>query len=160
LAEELVSDFYKMSFSQWLKPRFDIITTAQLSSEEIVDGPFAQIIRYEGKRKGSPLGSDTFDFYKICLQDHAILKRLEMTPELKMLPFLAYIMIHELIHIVRFNKFLQIFEASEDEKKVEERRVHAITHQILNSVKLEGLSSTLNFFQRYTMTIEDMGNHT
>ena len=36
----------------------------------------------------------------------------------------VYIATHELIHIVRFSKFLQNFHASPDEKQAEEKRVH------------------------------------
>jgi hypothetical protein len=49
MAEELVSNHYKMSASQWLRPKYDVETLTNLTEEEIVDGPFAQIIRYEGK---------------------------------------------------------------------------------------------------------------
>jgi hypothetical protein len=51
MAEELVSNHYKMSASQWLRRRFDVETLSSLTEDEIVDGPFAQIIRYEGKLK-------------------------------------------------------------------------------------------------------------
>ena len=87
MAEELVSNHYKMSASQWLRPKYDVKTMVSLSQSEIVDGPFAQVIRYEGQRKGSTLGSEVYDFYKICLQDHAILGVLEKIPGLKLLPF-------------------------------------------------------------------------
>ncbi|PQP32771.1 hypothetical protein C6A36_02715, partial [Desulfobacteraceae bacterium SEEP-SAG10] len=74
MAEELVSNFYKMSVSQWSAScKYDIKTMLDLCPEEIIFGPFAQIIRYQGQRKDSSLGSSTYDFYKICLQDHTIL---------------------------------------------------------------------------------------
>jgi hypothetical protein len=154
LAEELVSNHYKMSANQWLRPRFDIKTLSDLAANEVIDGPFAQIIRYEGKRKGSPLGSNSYDFYKICLQDHTILGTLSGCPGMLLLPFLVYILTHELIHIVRFSKFLQIFEASADEKLAEERRVHHATHQVLSPVRLEGLDAVLNYFRLWRMPIE------
>ncbi|MGD9302553.1 MAG: hypothetical protein PVI13_13325, partial [Desulfobacterales bacterium] len=61
MAEELVSNNYKMSASQWLGPRYDVKTLAELKPEEIVEGPFAQIIRYKGQRKNTSLGSATYD---------------------------------------------------------------------------------------------------
>lgn len=154
IAEELVSNHYKMSASQWLRPRFDIKTMVDLSDNEIVDGPFAQIIRYEGKRKGSPLGSDSYDFYKICLQDQAILRTLTENRNMMLLPFLVYIITHELIHIVRFNKFLQSFEASSQEKIDEERRVHDLTHHVLSIVRLDGLPTVLDYFKLWRSPIE------
>ena len=107
MAEELVSNHYKMSASQWLHRRFDIKTLKDLGPEEIVHGPFAQIIRYEGRHRSRPLHSSTYDLYKICLQDHAVIEVLDQQPELRLFPFILYIVTHELIHIVRFSKFLQ-----------------------------------------------------
>jgi hypothetical protein len=153
MAEELVSNYFKMSDYQWLRPKYDVKTQADLKSNEVVDGPFAQIIRYEGKRKGSSLGSEAYDFYKICLQDPAILKVLCQTPQLELMPFCLYIITHELIHIVRFSKFLQNFEANPEEKLSEERRVHDITHQILLDVTTEGLPAILDYFQQWRLPI-------
>ncbi len=51
MAEELVSEYYKMSASEWLRPKFDVKTRIDLSSDEIVPGPFAQVVRYEGRLK-------------------------------------------------------------------------------------------------------------
>src|SRR5210317_500796 len=124
MAEELVSNDYKMSASQWLGPRYDVKTLAELNPSEIIHGPFAQIIRYKGRRKNTSLGSATYDFYKICLQGHTIQSTLEMSPGIELFPFSLYIITHELIHIVRFSKFLQNFEASDRERMSEEKRVH------------------------------------
>ena len=87
MAEELVSNHYKMSASQWLRPKYDVKTLVDLSPGEIVHGPFAQIVRYEGHRKDTALGSGVFDYYKICLQDHAIHAALEDSPYMKLFPF-------------------------------------------------------------------------
>ena len=73
MAEELVSGYYKMSASEWLRPKFDVKTRMDLSPHEIVQGPFAQVVRYEGRLKNASLGSSSYDYYKICLQDHEIL---------------------------------------------------------------------------------------
>ena len=91
MAEELVSNHYKMSASQWLRPKYDVKTLVDLAPEEIVHGPFAQIVRYEGHRKDTALGSGVFDYYKICLQDHAIHSALEASPSMKLFPFCLYI---------------------------------------------------------------------
>ena len=45
MAEELVSNFYKMSASEWLHPKYDVKTRMDLVQDEIVHGPFAQVIR-------------------------------------------------------------------------------------------------------------------
>jgi hypothetical protein len=145
MAEELVSNHYKMSASQWLHPKYDVKTLADLSENEIVDGPFAQIIRYEGKVNGGVLGSSAYDFYKICIQDHAILNTLADHPEISLSPFALYIVTHELVHIVRFSRFQQSFDANDAEKFDEERRVHGITHEILDLVHTPAWTPCLIF---------------
>jgi hypothetical protein len=156
LAEELVSDHYKMSASQWLRPKYDVKTLVDLTPEEIVYGPFAQIVRYEGHRKDNALGSSVFDFYKICLQDHAIHAVLQNLPAMDLFPFCLYIITHELIHIVRFSKFLQSFDATPQEKLNEEKRVHENTHQILKQIKVAGMSAVLEFYSRWRQPLEGM----
>lgn len=159
IAEELVSNHYKMSASQWLRPKYDVKTLAELEPPEIVDGPFAQIIRYQGQPKAASLTSSSYDFYKICLQDHAILSTLRENPGLQLLPFVLYIITHELIHIVRFSKFLQGFDASADERLAEEQRVHARTHDILIRLKLPGLPDVLHFYRDWRRVYEQIDYH-
>jgi hypothetical protein len=149
MAEEVVSNFYKMSEGQWLRRRYDVKTLVDLSPDEVVDGPFAQIIRYEGKLKDLSLGSSAYDFYKICLQDHSILPVIRNSPEINLFPFILYIVTHELIHIVRFSKFLQSFVASTAEKMAEEKRVHERTHEILKKLQVSGLPEVLTFYHEW-----------
>jgi hypothetical protein len=156
LAEELVSDFYKLSSSQWLRKKYDIRTAADLSTDEIVNGAFAQILHYKGRPKDSSLESKSYDFYKICLQDPSILSVIDNSPEIELFPFSLYIIIHELIHIVRFSKFLQNFYASLEEKITEEKRVHEETREILRGVKLIGLKTVLDFYQHWVAPLEDL----
>jgi hypothetical protein len=158
MAEELVSNFYKLSASQWGRRRYDIKTLANLNSEEILDGPFAQIIRYVGQHKNSSLGSSTYDFYKICLQDHSISDALNTNTGLELFPFTLYIITHELIHIVRFTKFLQNFDALPDEKIKEEVRVHKKTHEILKPAKIVGLPEVFEFYSNWHIPLEGLRN--
>ena len=154
MAEELVSNFYKISASQWGRRRYDIKTLANLNSNEIVNGPFAQIIRYVGQHKNSSLGSSSYDFYKICLQDHSICETLNKTAGLKLFPFTLYIVTHELIHIVRFRKFIQIFTASPEERMSEEAKVHELTHEILYPLSISGLDAVLHFYIKWRDPID------
>lgn len=41
ISEELVSNFYKMSSSEWLRGKYEIKTAKDLSDHEFVSGPFA-----------------------------------------------------------------------------------------------------------------------
>ncbi len=149
MAEELVHDFYKMSATQWRRLRFDIKTLIDLRPCEIVDGHFAQVLRYKGKQNKNNLGSSINDYYKICLQDHSILEALKISLDMKLHPFVLYIVTHELIHIVRFCKFLQSFDASDAEKLEEETRVHQCTHEILYDIRLEGLETVFQFHREW-----------
>jgi len=147
-SEELVNNYFKMSSTHWLKNRYDIKTIKDLEMHEQLDGPFAQVIKYEGQKKDQSLGSSAFNFYKVCLQDPAILsivKKQKMPLE----PFLLYILTHELIHVVRFSKFKQRYE-NKNEADVtleEERKVHTLTLLILNSVSISGLNQVFDFYK-------------
>jgi len=79
VSEELINNYFKMSSGQWLKNRYDIKTAKDLVGHEYIDGPFAQVIKYEGRKKDVPLGSSSFSFYKVCLQDDAILSAVSNT---------------------------------------------------------------------------------
>ena len=159
MAEELVSNHYKLSATQWLRQKYDVKTVAELSPKELINGPFAQIVRYTGQRLNTALGSATYDFYKICLQDHAILAALKKFNALHIFPFSLYIITHELIHIVRFTKFLQNFNASSTEKIDEEIRVHQKTHMILKPVQVTGLKETLDFFVNWRTPFDDLSSN-
>ena len=156
MAEELVSNHYKMSASQWLHPMYDVKTLAELEPGEIVHGPFAQIIRYEGKKQDTVLGSSAYDFYKICIQDHSILSTIRQNPEISLFPFTLYIITHELVHIVRFGKFLQNFTATHQETMIEEKRVHDTTHDILRNVQIPGISEVFGFYEKWRRPLEEL----
>ena len=158
MAEELVSDFYKMSQREWLNNRYDVKTMKDLAPCELVSGPFAQVIRYEGKKKDTFLGSSVYDFYKICLQDDSILSELKRSADMKLFPFILYIITHELIHIVRFSKFLQNFNASDPEKMAEEKRVHKKTHEILEPVRITGIEDVFSFYGKWRKPFENIKN--
>jgi hypothetical protein len=156
MVEELVSNFYKMSANQWsAMGGYDIKTLADLLPEEIVDKPFAQILRYEGRRKDTFLGSSIYDFYKICLQDHTILSVLRQSIGLKLSPFILYIVTHELVHIVRFCKFLQSFDALPEKKMAEETRVHKKTREILKPVPVSGIADVFRFYDNWCKSFDE-----
>ncbi|MBU8848784.1 MAG: hypothetical protein KOO65_12260 [Desulfobacterales bacterium] len=149
VSEEVVNNFYKMSSGQWLKNRYDIKTAKDLVLHEYVAGPFAQVVKYEGRKKDVPLGSSSFSLYKVCLQDSAILSIVSKTRGLSLEPFLLYILTHELVHVVRFSKFKHRYE-NRNEADVtldEERKVHQLTHTILKQVLVPGLSKVFEFYK-------------
>lgn len=148
VAEELVNNYFKLSSGQWLKNRYDIKTAKDLAAHEHVEGPFAQVVKYEGRKKDIPLGSFCFSLYKVCLQDSAIISTVEKMG-LLLEPFLLYVLTHELVHVVRFLKFKHRYE-NKNEADVtmdEERKVHWLTHDILNPVSISGLSQVFEFYR-------------
>ena len=163
IAEELVSNYHKMSSAQWLRSRYDIKTLKDLDESEIVDGPFAQVLGYHVQNKTDSIGSRVIDYYKVCIQDHAILALPDFQPgewrrspsgrtfQLDLLPFLIYIVVHELVHIVRFATFKQIYSvASEaDCAMEEERKVHGICWGILKGISIQGVSNVLLFYEKW-----------
>ncbi|MBW2646489.1 MAG: hypothetical protein JRE23_09975, partial [Deltaproteobacteria bacterium] len=97
-----------------------------------------------------------YDFYKICLQDQSILKALAENDKLELFYFVLYIVTHELIHIVRFGKFLQNFEASDEEKVIEESRVHEKTHEILKNVTNVAVEPVFEFYRAWREPLDDL----
>ncbi len=150
-AEELVNNFFKLSPGQWLKNRYDIKTARNLASHERVEGPFAQVLKYEGRKADVPLGSSSFSLYHVCLQDPAILDLVCREPGIKLAPFLLYILIHELVHVVRFSRFEQRYEnvSEADVTLEEEKKVHGLTYEIISSVAVSGVSEVLEFYREW-----------
>lgn len=151
LAEELVNNYFKLSSGQWLKNRYDIKTAKDLNDHERVDGPFAQVVKYEGRKNGAPLSSSSYSLYAICIQDPAILSLLERNENFQLDAFLLYILVHELVHVVRFSRFKHRYEnASEASVTMEEeRKVHDLTYAILSGVKLPGLDQVFEFYEKW-----------
>ncbi len=152
LAEELVSNHFKMSSAQWLRIKYDIKTAKQLNDSEIIEGPFAQVVGYDARKKDAQLSSSTFNYYAICLQDKTILDAIEKNNGFMLFPFLVYIVVHELVHIVRFGKFQQIYSASSIKKSAmdEEIKVHEITRKIVSGISLQGMDEILRFYKKWT----------
>jgi hypothetical protein len=63
---------------------------------------------------------------------------------------------HELIHIVRFSRFLQHFDAAPDERLAEEKRVHVKTHEILEACRVPGLGEVLEFYNEWRIPYDGM----
>jgi hypothetical protein len=146
IAEEVISDFFKLSGSHWRRARYDILTLEALRDEEISPHALALVAKYDGRHQDRVLRSAIFDFYRVCLQDHNILKTLKKCSDLSLFPLLLYIVTHELVHIVRFSQFLALFETPEEGKQEEERQVHRLTQQILAPLKIRDLPPVIKYY--------------
>jgi hypothetical protein len=147
ISEELISDHFKISTSQWKRYRYDIQSLRDLVEEEITDEAFAQIRRYARGPSERSRGSEVAEYFKICIQDHMIFQALQRDPQIRLLPLSAYIVTHELIHVVRFARFLQRFQVSEREREMEECLVHTLTQELLSPRKIPGLPEVLAAFK-------------
>ncbi len=147
ISEEIISDHYKLSTSQWKRYRYDIQSLRDLEEFEIIDEAFAQIHRYARSPHHKLRGSEAADYFKICLQDHVIRHAVQRDRSIDLLPLATYIATHELIHVVRFAKFIQRFDTSFSEREAEEARVHALTHHMLCNRKIQGLQAVLAAFK-------------
>jgi len=155
IAEDVTANYFKISTAEWRHVRYDIRTLAELDTDEVIDHAFAQIIRYSRKRFH---GERYYDYFKICLQDHAIMSAAERDQQLQLLPLTVYVVTHELVHVVRFCKFLQNFEAEPWERRQEEMRVHEVTHKALESLKIPRLEYVLNTYRNYQF-MEQLKDH-
>ncbi len=151
IAEDLTANFYKFSTNEWKKRHiYDLKTLIELKRYQISNNAFALICR-DTIKDVNFIPQKIKTAYLICLQDHVILKTLLQDKNISLLPFLVYILTHELVHIVRFCNYLARFNASQEEKEKEEEIVNIITFDILNSVMIPKLDYILKLFcSRYS----------
>ena len=147
VAEEMTSDFFKLTSRHWLTARYDISTLVHLREEEVSPHALALVAKYDGCPPGRVLKSSSFDFYRVCLQDHNILKTLASRSDLNLFPLLCYVLTHELVHIVRFSRFEAFFESSPKEKDEEEARVHRLTWKILAPLNSLDLGPVMQYYE-------------
>jgi len=149
IAEDKTGDFYKFSFGQWKRHRYDVKTFSNLSHKETAPDVFALLNKCSRPVSGFESKTKVRDFYFICLQDPQILKALRRDQNLRVLPLLVYIFTHELVHIVRFCNFFERFEVSGVGREKEERIVHETTFDILKDLSLPRLDYILEAYNRH-----------
>jgi hypothetical protein len=156
IAEDMTSNYYRLSLSEWKRHPFDVKTLSQLFGDDISNNAFAilkKCMQGDG-REDDPLNKRR-ELYLIYLQDHQILKALYRDKELKLLPLLAYILTHELVHIVRFCRFQECFEVIEENRRSEEeQKVHQTTYEILKGLSLPNLPYILGSYTSERMNFD------
>ena len=141
-AEEIVGEHYRLTEDFWRRPgRYELKTLVDLKEGEITDGALAQVIKYIGP--GRPAHRPR-QFFRICLQDHRI-QAAWVAAELEPAALLAYVVTHELIHVVRFGRHDQLFEAAMAARCEEERRVHDLTCRLLAPLEFDGAEKVFNY---------------
>ncbi|MGD9123528.1 MAG: hypothetical protein PVG60_00465, partial [Desulfarculaceae bacterium] len=149
VAEDSVSDHYQLSDASWRQYPYELLTLAQLKPEEVTHKALAQVLRLrQPPRQGHIRGKD---FYRICLQDHNLKHLLKREGEWGLFPaLLTYVVVHELVHVVRFYRFMHLYDSSPRERLIEEATVHKTTAEILRKVRLPHLHSVLNFYEKHS----------
>ncbi len=147
VAEDRTGNYYKFSFDQWKRHRYDVKTLKSLTDDEISSYGFALLNRYSSENNGDRASMNKRDFYFICLQDHHIIEALKRDQDLTLLSLLVYIFTHELVHIVRFCNFFQRFDISGKGKEDEEKLVHTTTYKILKGISLPRMDYILESYR-------------
>lgn len=145
IAEEVLSDRFALTSGHWRRWPYEVRRRCELRPGEDPGDSFAHLVRY-GKEVGEKeRGGDCLQFYRVCLNDPAILRATGGGGAERLLPFMVYVMLHELIHIVRFGRYLY-HPLREEGRGREEARVEALTRELLAPVRLPGLSGVIAYF--------------
>jgi len=145
-AEQLAARYFRISPSEWQEHRYDFKTLAFLGNDEVREGAFAHLCKYQSQ-KGAEGKDEGLHFYRICLQDDRILNAIERANSfIRPAPLLLYIAAHELVHVIRFGRGEGNFDAPDDEKSGEEEKVHRITRNLLKPITDTDLNLVLDCF--------------
>ena len=149
-AEELIGDRYRLASFGPSRYLYEVATLERQTEEERAPGAFAHQTRYARTGSGPDARRTPPHFYRICLQDDGILntvKRPDIRFDLDSL--LLYIMAHELIHIVRFEQFQMSFAADEVARSSEEKVVHGLTYEVLQSCREPPMLALLEHYRHH-----------
>ena len=140
-AEALVGSFYVLAPREWERMTYEVRTLKELAPEEVNHRAFAQVMCYDCTRRIGETVIDRRDLYRICLQDHRILRAAGrgLAParrinKLPLDPLLLYVLTHELVHVVRFAQQMQRLDLPPELRSQEEMSVEQTTRQILTPV--------------------------
>ena len=143
LSEEIISDSFRLTSSYWVRNPYVVKTLKGERPDRFPKGVYAHLEKYGNNWQDKSCGKDSRNLYRITILDPRVLEVTRGNHGLIM-PFLLYIMTHELIHIVRFGRFE--FAANVAEKSAEEEEVHNLTEKVLKDVQIPRLDEVIEFF--------------
>jgi hypothetical protein len=154
IAEDIISDFFSVTSNHWLMNQYEVRTMVDITDHAVFQetGWFAHLLRYSRPVSEKNSAVDNLDFYRICLNDSKILGFTENGRPDRLLPFLIYVLTHELVHIIRFSRFYCCPDVYD--RREEEITVHAITRDILSKRRIDGMRSTLDFFRAVALDLD------
>jgi hypothetical protein len=143
-AEVRTARYYCIPPFRWERLAYDLLTRQDHEWSPLPDPVLAKV---QCMQKLGSLQSKSFDFYRIQLNDPAILSVVEresLGPSFY--PLMIYILTHEMVHMVRHST---IFGSGQPEPlwdETEEQRVLSISRQIMADGIRPELSSYLDKF--------------
>jgi len=151
-AEELTGDYFQLISFGPRRYLYDVATAPQLAPGEVAADAFAQLCRYVATSPSPGDRGRPGRYYRICLQDDNILAALGRADvQFNLDTLLCYILTHELIHIVRFERFQHPFLTDPHGREAEEQRVHSLTYDILSSLEEPGMAALLDYYRTHRM---------
>ncbi len=156
VAEDRVSDYFRLSEGFWCRHPFEVRTLAELQPAEVTPEALAQVLRL---READSRRLRSRDFWRICFQDHNFLEAMQREKAAELfLPLLTYVMVHELVHVVRFSTFVQLFELDEKRRQAEEAVVHRLSGEVLKKVRLPHLEQVLGCYENFAAALSPGGH--
>ncbi len=133
-AERLVADWYGIRPREWSSRfRYDLASSTDHPELAFPGDALAQLVRLEDPEGNAP------GRWRIVLRDDA-LHRLGERHGLAAL--LAWTLLHELVHLVRFATGLAAFDGADaDARAAEERHVDTVVHRIVAAADDPGLAA-------------------
>lgn len=106
---------------------YEVVTLADQTAHERAPEALAHLVVYGRER--SCRGVE--HLYRICLQDDRLLARGADQSSSWLRALLVYVLTHELVHVVRFQRHEQSYLVQADERQREEEAVHRATLELL-----------------------------
>ena len=126
-AEEVVGDRFHVASFRDSQYAYDVRTRDDLGPDEVPAGSaLATIVRYGRDREPRKLSR----FHRICLHDGRILACAE-DEDLPLQAVLLVVLVHELIHLVRFTVPHTTFHVPATQRRDEEAEVDRLTAELL-----------------------------
>jgi hypothetical protein len=129
-AELLVARYYRIPVLPSKQYPYEVLTRADIQGSERAEDALAHLVIYERQRSW---GME--HLYRIFLQDDVVLLRVVEEGDDWLSALLVYVLTHELVHVVRFQRAEESYFASAKSRRREEDRVHQITLDLLRDAR-------------------------
>jgi hypothetical protein len=136
IAREMTGQFFGLPDDWFERTSHQVCTLKDLRDDEILGvGKFAQIRKIHRILEDAPgrflRCSRLCPHYRICLQDHNILARLRAEADILAGDLLTYVLTHEYVHLVRFDRLNHPYRTWPEVAAQEEARVGDLTRTIV-----------------------------